>query len=209
MTKGVLFVLSAPSGCGKGTLMKEILNDPKIYFSVSATTRKPREGEIDGVHYYFLSEEQFQSRIQKNELLEYASYCDHYYGTPREKIEAAREAGRDVFLEIEVQGAMQIRKTCPDAVLLFLAPPSVEELERRLNGRGTEDAETVASRLQKAKQELAQAHLYDYIIVNDVLEDALSEMKAVICAERLRASKQETAARIAAQLSQSDALKGE
>lgn len=127
MNKGLLIVVSAPSGCGKGTILAEILKDPQFYYSISATTRKPRDGEVDGVNYHFLSRERFEDLIQNNGLLEYAQFCDNYYGTPRKQVEEKLNEGKNVILEIEVQGAMKIKKTCPEAVFIFILPPSVKE----------------------------------------------------------------------------------
>ena len=136
--KGLLIVLSGPSGCGKGTMVAELLKRGDCAVSVSATTRQPREGEIDGTHYYFLSKEEFQQRIDNNGLLEYAEYCGNYYGTPRAEVDRLRAEGKHVILEIEVQGALQVKKRCPEAILVFTVPPTVSELSRRLHKRGTE-----------------------------------------------------------------------
>lgn len=184
--KGLLLVVSAPSGCGKGTILAEILKDESFYYSVSATTRAPREGEVDGVNYHFLTKEAFEARIATGGMLEYACYCGNYYGTPRAEVEAMRDAGRDVILEIEVQGAMQIKKLCPDAVFLFIAPPSIGELERRLKKRGTETDEVIAGRVAEAAGEIAMAPQYDYMIVNGDLDDAIADFRTVVRAEKLR-----------------------
>lgn len=183
MNKGLLFVVSAPSGCGKGTVLAEVLRDEKFYYSISATTRKPREGEIDGVNYRFLSKEQFESLVNSGGMLEYAQYCDNYYGTPKDMVEKKRLEGKNVILEIEVQGAMQIRKNCPDAILIFILPPSVAELERRLRKRGTETDDVIAKRVAKAAEEIPYAEKYDYIVVNGALEKAVEDFLAVISAE--------------------------
>lgn len=183
MNKGLLFVVSAPSGCGKGTVLAEVLRDEKFYYSISATTRKPREGEIDGVNYRFLSKEQFESLVNSGGMLEYAQYCDNYYGTPKDMVEKKRLEGKNVILEIEVQGAMQIRKNCPDAILIFILPPSVAELERRLRKRGTETDDVIAQRVAKAAEEIPYAEKYDYIVVNGALEKAVEDFLAVISAE--------------------------
>ncbi len=184
--KGLLLVVSAPSGCGKGTILAEILKDESFYYSVSATTRAPREGEVDGVNYHFLTKEAFEARIAAGGMLEYACYCGNYYGTPRAEVEAMRDAGRDVILEIEVQGAMQIKKLCPDAVFLFIAPPSIGELERRLKKRGTETDAVIAGRVAEAAGEIAMAPQYDYMIVNGDLDDAIADFRTVVRAEKLR-----------------------
>lgn len=188
MSKGLLIVVSAPSGCGKGTILGEILKDDKFYYSVSATTRSPREGEQNGVNYHFITREDFEERIKNNAMLEYAEYCGNYYGTPKKEIEEMREMGKNVLLEIEVQGAMNVREICPDAVFVFILPPSVNELERRLRKRGTETDEVIAERVSQAKGELAFAEKYDYVVVNNALEDAICDFRAVIKAEELKVS---------------------
>lgn len=188
MSKGLLIVVSAPSGCGKGTVLGEILKDDKFYYSVSATTRSPREGEVNGVNYHFITREDFEERIKNNAMLEYAEYCGNYYGTPKKEIDEMRAAGKNVLLEIEVQGAMKVRELCPDAVFIFILPPSVKELERRLKKRGTETDEVIAQRVSQAKGELAFAEKYDYVVVNAALEDAIDDFRAVIKAEELKVS---------------------
>lgn len=184
--KGLLLVVSAPSGCGKGTILGEILKDDSFYYSISATTRAPREGEQDGVNYHFITKEEFEQRIAQGGMLEYAQYCGNYYGTPKKEVEQMRDAGRDVILEIEVEGAMKVRALCPDAVFLFIAPPSVEELRRRLNKRGTEAAEVIEERVSQASRELSYANRYDYIIVNGELEKAIQDFRTVVRAEKLK-----------------------
>ncbi len=187
MNKGLLFVVSAPSGCGKGTILAEILKDEKFYYSVSSTTRAPREGEIDGVSYNFLTNEQFKKLIDSDGMLEYAQYCDNYYGTPKEMVEQKRLEGKNVILEIEVQGAMQVKKNCSDAILIFVMPPSVSELERRLKKRGTEADEVIAKRVSKAVEEIPFAHQYDYAVVNGELEKAIEDFKSIVSAEEHKA----------------------
>ncbi|MBR3269261.1 MAG: guanylate kinase [Oscillospiraceae bacterium] len=184
--KGLLIVLSGPSGSGKGTLVAEILKRGDCAVSVSATTRSPREGEIDGVHYHFISREEFEQRIREDGLLEYAQYCDNFYGTPRKEVEEMRAQGKHVILEIEVQGAFQIRERCPEAVLVFTTPPTLEELNRRLHKRGTETEEVIEKRIARAKEEMPLAEQYDYIVLNDRLEDAVADLNAVIRAASLR-----------------------
>ena len=184
--KGRIFIICAPSGCGKGTILGEILKDDSFYYSISATTRAPREGEQDGVNYHFITKEEFEQRIAQGGMLEYAQYCGNYYGTPKKEVEQMRDAGRDVILEIEVEGAMKVRALCPDAVFLFIAPPSVEELRRRLNKRGTEAAEVIEERVSQAARELSYADRYDYIIVNGELEKAIQDFRTVVRAEKLR-----------------------
>ncbi len=188
MNKGLLFVVSAPSGCGKGTILAEILKDDRYFYSVSSTTRKPREGEVDGVNYNFLTKEQFEELIENDGMLEYACFCDNYYGTSKEMVEKKRLEGKHVILEIEVQGAMQVKEKCKDAVLIFIMPPSVSELERRLKKRGTESDDVIAKRVAQATEEIKVAHNYDYVVVNDGLEKAIEDFKIVILAEEHRAS---------------------
>lgn len=190
MNKGILLVVSAPSGCGKGTILAEVLKDKDFYYSVSATTRSPRPGEIDGINYHFLKKDEFEEKIQTGGMLEYAQYCDNYYGTPRDKVFEKIDEGKNVILEIEVQGAMQVRKKCPDAVFIFIAPPSVGELRKRLENRGTESAEVIQQRVSEAAHEISFAKDYDYIIVNDVLEDAIKDFQAVVRAQKLKSENQ-------------------
>ena len=187
MNKGLLIVVSAPSGCGKGTILGEVLKEDNFYYSVSATTRCPREGEVNGINYHFISKEEFQERIDSNGMLEYAEYCGNYYGTPRKEVEQMRLDGKDVILEIEVKGAMKVRTLCPDAIFVFIAPPSVKELERRLRKRGTETDDVIAKRVSEAANELTYAPKYDYLIVNGALEKAVDDFKTVIKAEKLKA----------------------
>lgn len=184
--KGLLIVLSGPAGCGKGTLVGEMLKRGGCAVSVSATTRKPRPGEVDHVHYHFLTREEFERRISENALLEYAEYVGNYYGTPRAEVEAMRESGKHVILEIEVQGAFQIKERCPEAILVFTIPPSITELRRRLHKRGTETDEVIEQRIARAKEELVLAAKYDYIVLNDALEDAVDDFSAILRAETLR-----------------------
>ena len=186
MNKGLMIVVSAPSGCGKGTVLNEILKDKNFYYSVSATTRAPREGEADGVNYHFITKAEFEKLIAENGMLEYAKYCDNYYGTPKEILEKKMNEGIDVILEIEVQGAMQVKRLCPEAVFIFIAPPSIAELERRLKKRGTESDEIIAKRVSEAAGEIRQAVNYDCVIVNAALEDAVEDFKTIVKAEKLK-----------------------
>lgn len=186
MSKGLLIVLSGPSGCGKGTIVQEILKDGDCAVSVSATTRSPREGEENHVHYHFITKEEFEKRIANDGLLEYAEYCDNYYGTPRAEVEAMRASGKHVILEIEVQGAFQVRERCPEAILVFTIPPSIGELRRRLGKRGTESAEVVEKRIARAQEELPLAKHYDYVVLNDALEDAVADFRSIIRTESMR-----------------------
>lgn len=189
--KGILIVVSAPSGCGKGTILAEILKDDSFYYSVSATTRSPRKGETDGVQYHFISKEEFEQNISDGKMLEYAQYCGNYYGTVRSDIENKLAEGRNVILEIEVQGAMQIKNICPEAVFVFIVPPSVKELRRRLHKRGTESDEVIESRVAEAEGEIKYARDYDYVIVNGELSDAINDFKMVIRAEQLKTVRSE------------------
>lgn len=187
MSKGRLIVFSAPSGCGKGTMLREILRDENFYISVSATTREPREGEVDGVDYHFISREEFQNLIDNNGMLEYAEYCDNLYGTPVKEVREQLDKGRNVILEIEVKGAMKIRKLCPEALFIFVVPPSLKELDRRLRKRGTEAEEVIIQRVERAAEEIPYAVKYDYIIVNDGLEEAVEDFRSIVRAESFRA----------------------
>lgn len=187
MSRGLLLVVSAPSAGGKGTILKEMFQrDKNLRMSVSATTRQPREGEEHGKHYYFISKDEFQSLINSGSMLEYAEYVGNLYGTPRGPIEQWLAEGHDVVLEIEVQGGAQIKKIVPDCVSIFITPPSMEVLEKRLRGRGTEEEDTILKRLNTARQELTQAENYDYVVVNDQLEDAVNDMQAILRSEKLR-----------------------
>lgn len=188
--RGLLVVLSGPSGSGKGTVLKQAMrSDPNIEVSVSVTTRAPREGEIDGVNYYFLTPEAFQNLLAEDGLLEWAEFCGNFYGTPREKIERRLNEGKDVVLEIEVQGAMKVRAAFPDAVLIFNLPPSLEELKNRLTGRQTEPPEVVEKRMNTAVWELSQAENYDYVIVNDNVEDAANAFLSILSSEKCKTAR--------------------
>ncbi len=187
MRKGKTFILCGPSGVGKGTVVARLLaQDPTLYFSVSATTRPPRPGEVDGVHYHFLTREQFEEWIAADEFLEHAQFVGNCYGTPRKYVDDAMERGRDVLLDIEIQGAEQVHRKRPEAVRIYIAPPSWAELERRLVGRGTEDMEKVRSRLERGRQEFAAAKDFDYFVINDTVEHAVSELRAIMRAEHCR-----------------------
>lgn len=186
--QGTLMVVSGPAGVGKGTIVKLACEKAKgnIHLSVSATTRAPRPIDCEGVTYYFKTKEEFQSMIANNEVLEWAEYVGNYYGTPKKPVEDALSKGMDVILEIEVQGAMQIKKNFPRAVLTFVAPPSREELEQRLRGRGTETEEQILSRLETAQSELSRMNEYDYIVVNDTIEKASEDLLTILRAEKLK-----------------------
>lgn len=185
--RGLLVVFSGPSGSGKGTVLKEALKrDENLTVSVSVTTRVPREGERDGVDYIFYSKEQFENLIKEDGFLEWACFCENYYGTPKAEIEKKLTEGKDVILEIEVQGAMKVKETCPDAVLVFNMPPSKEELKNRLVGRNTDAPEVIEKRLDTSIWEISQAENYDYIIVNDIVEDAAHRLLSVIEGEKCK-----------------------
>lgn len=186
INKGKLFVVSAPSGCGKGTILEEVLkNNDNLFYSVSATTRSPRVGETDGVNYYFLSTEEFKREIENGGMLEYAKFCDNFYGTPKQKVLEKLNQGIDVILEIETNGAMQIKKAMKEAVLIFIMPPSISELKRRLNKRGTEEQDIIDKRVNEAADEIRKAREYDYIMMNDDLETAIQDFEAILKASKL------------------------
>ena len=185
--RGKTFIIAGPSGVGKGTITKELFaRQRNLYFSVSATTRPPRPGEVDGVHYHFISREEFEQWIEQDAFLEHAEYIGNFYGTPKRFVDEAMERGEDVILDIEVQGAEQVHCKRPEAIRIFIAPPSWEELEHRLVSRGTESAEKVRSRLARAREEFAFAADYDYIVINNTLENAVEELQAIILAEHCR-----------------------
>ena len=187
MRKGKTFIICGPSGVGKGTVVARLLaSDPTLYFSVSATTRAPRPGEVDGKHYHFLTQEQFAQWVAEDQFLEHAEFVGNRYGTPRKFIDKAMEQGRDVILDIEIQGAEQVHQKRPDVVRIFIAPPSWDELERRLIGRGTEDMDKVRSRLQRGKDEFLVASDFDYFVINDTVDRAVEEISAIMCAEHCR-----------------------
>ena len=184
--RGLLIVVSGFSGAGKGTLMKKLMeNDEQYALSISMTTRKPREGEVDGVNYFFVTKDRFEEMIRNNELLEYAQFVSNSYGTPRAYVEQQLDQGMNVILDIEVQGARNIVNMIPDAVSVYMIPPSYEELEKRLRGRGTETEEQIQGRLQTAIDEAKAADFYRYIIVNDNLETAVNELDAIMTAEKI------------------------
>ena len=179
--KGMMVILSAPSGCGKDTVFHEILNlRNDVVESVSATTRQPRTGEVDGVNYFFLSKEQFEEMIENNEFLEYASYNNCYYGTPAKAAMDRIEEGKICFLIIECQGAKKVMKNCPEAVSIFLMPPSIETLEKRLKKRNTDSEEQIANRLRIAEEEINSSSVFDYIVVNNELEKAVDEINEIL-----------------------------
>lgn len=187
MDKGILIVVSAPAGCGKDTILGEALAaNGNLFYSVSATSRDMRPGETDGVSYHFRTREQFEKMIADGELLEYTQYCGNYYGTPKKAVEDMLAAGKDVILKIEVEGAANVKRIFPDCVMIFILPPSFEELNRRLHKRGTEDEETILRRIETAKRELTYAENYDYLIVNGELSEAVGDFLAAVSAEKNR-----------------------
>lgn len=183
--KGILIVISGFSGAGKGTLVKALLKKYENYaLSISMTTRKPREGERDGVEYFFTDREHFEETIRQDGLIEYAQYCGNYYGTPREYVEQQMQAGNNVILEIEIQGALKIKEQFPESLLVFVTPPSAEELKRRLVNRGTESSDVIAKRLARASEESEGMEAYDYIVVNDELDVCVEEVHMLVEASR-------------------------
>ncbi|OZI13285.1 guanylate kinase [Bacillaceae bacterium SAS-127] len=186
--KGLLIVLSGPSGVGKGTVRKEIFSQSNLNFeySISMTTRAPREGEVDGVDYFFKSREEFEQLISEGKLLEYAEFVGNYYGTPVDYVRDTLDAGKDIFLEIEVQGAKQVREKFPEGLFIFLAPPSLSVLHSRITNRGTESDEVIQGRMEKARKEIEMMELYDYVVENDEVEKACSRIQSIIVAEHCR-----------------------
>lgn len=186
--RGLLIVLSGPSGVGKGTVRKAIFNkeETKLQYSISMTTRLPRAGEVDGVDYFFKSREDFENLIKKDKLLEWAEYVGNYYGTPIDYVEETLQQGRDVMLEIEVQGALQVRNAFPEGLFIFLAPPSLNELKNRIQTRGTESADLINNRMTVAKEEIEMMDAYDYVVENDRVELACERIQAIVTAEHCR-----------------------
>lgn len=187
MKRGKTFIISGPSGVGKSTVLKALLERREnVYFSVSATTREMRPGEEDGVHYHFLAVDTFRQWIARGDFLEYAEYVGNFYGTPRQYVDEAMDRGEDVILDIEIQGALQVKGKRPETVSIFIAPPSWSELERRLTERGTDSPEKVQKRLLRAKVEFQTAHTYDYFVINDSVESAVRELDAIMTAEHCK-----------------------
>lgn len=185
MNKGKLLVLSGPSGAGKGTVVSKLFEmRDDVCFSVSATTRAPRPGEQDGVAYFFVTKERFLEMVANGEMLEHAQFVENYYGTPKGYVEQKMNEGLTVVLDIEIQGAQQVTKAVPEAISVFLMPPSLEELEHRLRGRGTETEEQIQGRLMRAREECAAADFYQYIVVNNTVEEATKELDAIITAAK-------------------------
>ena len=185
--RGVLIVISGPSGAGKGTICKALLEKHKdLYISVSATTRSPRNGEVDGVNYYFLTREQFNTKVSENGFLEYAEVYGNFYGTPKANVEKMLEDGKDVILEIDIQGALQVKENFSEGVFIFILPPSMEELKQRIIKRGSETKESLMTRFKSAYQEINYISKYNYAVVNDTVEVAASKVEAIIAAEKCR-----------------------
>ncbi|NLP18752.1 MAG: guanylate kinase [Firmicutes bacterium] len=190
MTEGILLVISGPSGVGKGTLCKALREGfSELCYSISATTRAPRPGEQNGVEYLFLSPEEFEAKIERDEFLEWAFVYENYYGTPRVPVEEALKKGKDIVLEIDMQGALQIKERFPEAVFVYLLSPSLEEQRRRIERRGTENPENMNSRLEAVKEELKHLNWYDYVIVNDEIADGVDKLKSIITAEKCRVTR--------------------
>ena len=190
--KGILIVVSGFSGAGKGTLMKQLVRTYDNYaLSVSMTTRSPRAGEEEGKEYFFVSKEVFEEKISQEGLIEYASYCDNYYGTPRDYVEKQLEKGKDVILEIEIQGALKVKEKFPTALLMFVMPPGAAELKKRLEGRGTESPEVIQKRLKRATEEAEGIEQYDFIVINDKLEECVDEMHSLILAAQFTPNRNE------------------
>ncbi|ENH98291.1 guanylate kinase [Gracilibacillus halophilus YIM-C55.5] len=185
--KGILFVLSGPSGVGKGTVRKALFEqDTELKYSISMTTRPIREGEQEGVDYFYRTREQFENMIDENKMLEYAEYVGNYYGTPKAYVEEMLDKGHDVFLEIEVQGAMQVKQNFPHGVFIFLIPPSLEELKNRIIDRGTESEHLISSRLDEAKNEIEMMEAYDYVVVNDDVDHAVRKVQSIVQSEHCK-----------------------
>ncbi|WP_047981322.1 guanylate kinase [Ornithinibacillus contaminans] len=185
--KGILFILSGPSGVGKGTVRKELFEQKTdLKYSISMTTREKRPGEIDGVDYFYKTNEEFEQLIAEEKLLEYAKFVNNYYGTPKEYVEKTLEEGYDVFLEIEVQGAMQVKQNFPEGVFIFLFPPSLEELKNRIVNRGTETEDLILNRLKEARNEIEMMDAYDYVVVNDDVEKAVGKIQSIIQSEHCK-----------------------
>ncbi len=188
MTKGRTFIITGPSGVGKSTVLQSFMAQrDDLYFSVSATTRAPRPGEENGVHYHFLDKDTFRQWMEQGEFLEHAEFVDNYYGTPKRFVDEAMERGEDVILDIELQGVLQVHEKRPETIRIFLAPPSWEELERRLTQRGTDTLDKIQKRLQRAKEDFSAAGTFDYFVINDTVENAVRELNAIFTAEHCKA----------------------
>ncbi|WP_321993116.1 guanylate kinase [Clostridium butyricum] len=185
--RGLLIVISGPSGAGKGTICKNFLErNSEVAISVSATTRSPRNGEVDGINYYFMSKEQFKEKIEANDFLEYAEVYDNFYGTPKSNVEQLLESGKDVILEIDIQGALKVKENTEEGVFIFILPPSMEELKARIIKRGSETPESLMKRFKSAYKEINFISRYNYAVVNDEVETAVDKLEAIVCAEKCR-----------------------
>ena len=190
MSRGILFVVSAPAGCGKDTILEKALaKEINLCYSVSATTRAMRAGETEGISYYFKSKEEFEKMIADGELLEHTEYCGNYYGTPKQTVKDSIELGQNVVLKIEIEGAENVKRLIPEAVLVFILPPTMQELKRRLHKRSTEDEETIERRLKQAEKEISFAENYDYIIVNEDLDKAVQDLISIVNAESFKTNR--------------------
>ena len=188
--RGILIIVSGFSGAGKGTVMKKLMSEYDNYaLSISATTRAPRTGEQDGREYFFKTVEEFEAMIENNQLIEYACYVGNYYGTPKEYVEKMLDEGKDVILEIEMQGTMKVKEMMPETVLVFIAPPTAEELKNRLEGRGTEDSETIKARLKRASEEVVYMDKYDYLLINDKLDECVENLHKIVQMEHSKVSR--------------------
>ena len=188
--RGILIIVSGFSGAGKGTVMKKLMSEYDNYaLSISATTRSPRHGEQDGREYFFKTVEEFETMIENNQLIEYAKYVGNYYGTPKEYVEKMLDEGKDVILEIEMQGTMKVKEMMPETVLVFITPPTAEELKKRLEGRGTEDSETIKARLKRASEEVVYMDKYDYLLINDKLDECVENLHKIVQMEHSKVSR--------------------
>lgn len=188
--RGILIIVSGFSGAGKGTVMKKLMSEYDNYaLSISATTRTPRPGEQDGREYFFKTVEEFETMIENNQLIEYAKYVGNYYGTPKEYVEKMLDEGKDVILEIEMQGTMKVKEMMPETVLVFITPPTAEELKKRLEGRGTEDSETIKARLKRASEEVVYMDKYDYLLINDKLDECVENLHKIVQMEHSKVSR--------------------
>ncbi|MBR0104539.1 MAG: guanylate kinase [Firmicutes bacterium] len=188
-SRGVLLIISGPSGSGKGTVAEILTREDDYFLSVSATTRAPRDYEIPGEHYYFMTKEEFLSKVRDGEFLEWAEFCGNCYGTPKKEIMERLDKGQNIILEIEVQGALQVKNEYPEAVLVFMIPPSAQELKKRLAGRGTETEEVILERLERALIELDVANMYDYLVINHVSDQTAEDLKGIVMAEKQKVSR--------------------